>query len=83
MLGLCWVIWGFAGGFRAEKKKKRKIFGWVFFGVGFGLMPGHLDAMLGLCWTILGLCWAFVGSFGAVLAALGPKISTPTEAWFS
>ena len=29
MLGLCWVIWGSAGGFRAEKNTpNRKFFGW-------------------------------------------------------
>ena len=47
----------------------------VEFWVGFGLMLGHLEAMLGLCWAISRLCWA-------LLAAFGPKISTPTEAWF-
>ena len=76
MLGLCWVIWGSAGGFRAEKTfPNRKFFGWEIFWVGFGLMLAHLEAMLGLCWAILGLCWT-------LSAALGLKKSTPTEAWF-
>ena len=94
MLGLCWAIlglcWAFVGSFGAllaafgpKKIPPTENFSvCFFFGVGFGLMLGHLEVMLGLCWAILGLCWAFVGSFGALLAAFGPKISTPTEGWF-
>ena len=91
MLGLCWAIlglcWAFVGSFGAllaafgpEKKNPTENFSvGGFFGVGFGLMLGHLEVMLGLCWAILGLCWAFVGSFGVLLAAFGPKKIPPTE----
>ena len=41
-----------------------------------------LGAFWSLLGPILGLRWAFVGSFGALLAAFGAKISTPTDAWF-
>ena len=65
MLGLCWVIWGSAGGFRTEKNTpNRNFFGWFFFLVGFGLMLAHLEAMLGLCWAILRLCWTLLGLSG-------------------
>ena len=73
MLGLCWVIWGSAGGFRAGKKKtNQKFFGWVFFlgrfwayvgpfGGYVGPLLGHFRAMLGLCWVI----WGSAGGFRA------------------
>ena len=46
----------------------------IEFWVGFGLMLGHLEAKLGLCWVILRLCWAFLGPIGALLPAFGAKI---------
>ena len=75
-LGLCWRLSGL-------KFQPQQTHGSVEveFWIGCGLMPGHLEAMLGLCWVIEGLFWAFVGSFGALLAAFGAKISTPTDAW--
>ena len=84
MLGLCWVIGGSAGGFRAAKKKPPTETFSVggFFGVGFGLMLGRLEAMLGLCWAILGLCWAFVGSFGALLAGFRAEKTFPNRKFF-
>ena len=46
MLGLCWVIWGSAGGFRAEKNTPNRFF---LVGGNFGSVLG----LLGLCWGIL------------------------------
>ena len=68
ILGLCWRL----SGLKLQPQPKHGSVE-VEFWVGFGLMLGHLEAMLGLCWAILGLCWA-------LLATFGPKIST--EAWF-
>ena len=79
MLGLCCVIWALLAAFGPKKKTTENFSVVFFFGVGFGLMLGHLEVMLGLCWAILGLCWAFVGSFGVLLAAFGPKKIPPTE----
>ena len=83
MLGLCWVIWGSAGGFRAGKKKNQP----KIFSVGF-----FFGSVLGLCWAIWRLCWASVGHFRAMLglcwviwvllAAFGPKKIPPTENFF-
>ena len=59
MLGLCWVIWGSAGGFRAEKKNptenvfRRGFFlgrFWAYvgpFGSYVGPLLSHFRAMLG------------------------------------
>ena len=54
-LGLCWRLSG-------VKFQSQRTHGSVEieFWFGFGLMPGHLEAMLGLCWAILGLCGAIL-----------------------
>ena len=83
MLGLCWVIWGSAGGFRTEKNTPNRIFfGWFFFwGVGFGLMLAHLEAMLGLCWAILRLCWTLLGLSGLKIQPQPTHGSVGVEFW--
>ena len=54
-LGICWQLSG-------VKFQSQRTHGSVEieFWFGFGLMPGHLEAMLGLCWAILGLCGAIL-----------------------
>ena len=70
-----WILgrfWAYVGPFGGYKKPAynfivlRRFF-WAHFGAFLGLYSL-------LCWAILGLCWA-------LLAAFGPKTSTPTEAW--
>ena len=67
VLGLCWAIWRLF-----KNPRKILLFYACFFWAHFGAFLGLYSL---LCWAILGLCWA-------LLAAFGPKISTPTEAWF-
>ena len=70
-----WILgrfWAYVGPFGGYKKPAYN------FIVLRGFFWAHFGAFLGLysllCWAILGLCWA-------LLAAFGPKTSTPTEAW--
>ena len=68
ILGQFWAYVGPFGGYL-----KTRVVNFIILRV----LRAHFGAFLGLysllCWAILGLCWA-------LLAAFGPKISTPTEA---
>ena len=46
-LGVCWRL----SGLKFQSQRKHGSVG-IEFWVGFGLMLGHLEAMLGLCWNI-------------------------------
>ena len=63
-LGPCWASSGWRlSGLKFQPQRKHGSVE-VEFWVGFGLMLGHLEALLGLCWAILGLCWALLAAFG-------------------
>ena len=73
MLGLCWAIWGSAGGFRAAKKTSNgNIFGWRFFWGRFwayvGPFGGYVGPLLGHFRVMLILCWVIWGSAGGFWA---------------
>ena len=79
MLGLCWayvrpllahlgVCWRLSW-LKFQSQRKHGSVG-IEFWVGFGLMLGHLEAMLGLCWNItnIGSLLEYKTVFQSILA---------------
>ena len=55
---------------RELKNPNKKTVCWDFFDSSSRIhwaILGHVEAMLGLCWTYVGPCWAVGGRVGAIL----------------